>query len=85
MRVELHRGADDVGDLVEATVVHVPKGMEHAALDGLQSVVDMRNRAVENDVAGVVEEPVAIADGERSLLVLDLLAFLPLRRGSLLG
>ena len=61
MRVELHRGADDVGDLVEAAVVHVPERVEDAALDGLQAVVDVRDRAVEDDVAGVVEEPVAVA------------------------
>ena len=61
VRVELHRGADDVGDLVEAAVVHVPERVEHAALDGLQAVVDVRHGAVEDDVARVVEEPVAVA------------------------
>jgi hypothetical protein len=60
VRVELHRGADDVGDLVEAAVVHVPEGVEDAALDGLQAVVDVRDGAVEDDVARVVEKPVAV-------------------------
>ena len=74
VRVKLHRRADDIGDLVEAAVVHVPEGVEDAALHRLQAVVDVRHGAVEDDVAGVVEEPVAVADGERRLLVLDLLA-----------
>jgi len=43
-------------------------------LDGLQAVVDMRDGAVEDDVGGVVEEPVAVSLRERGLLVLDFLA-----------
>ena len=83
VRVQLHRGADDVGDLVKAAVVHVPERVEDAALDGFQAVVDVRDGTVEDDVAGVVEKPVAVALRERRLLVLDLLAFLALRRRSL--
>ena len=74
VRVELHRRADDVGDLVEAAVVHVPERVQDAALHRLQAVVDVRHRAVEDDVAGVVEEPVAVGDGERRLFVLNLSA-----------
>jgi hypothetical protein len=70
---------------VEAAVVHVPEGVEDAALDGLQAVVDVRDGAVEDDVGGVVEEPVAVGLGERGLLVLDLLAFGAFRRRSLRG
>jgi len=39
------------------------------------------NRAVEDDVAGIFEKPVAVALGKRGLLVLDLLAFLALELG----
>jgi hypothetical protein len=38
-----------------------------AALDGLQPVVDVRDGAVEDDVAGVVEEPVPVAALKRRL------------------
>jgi hypothetical protein len=49
--------ADDVGDLVEAAVVHFLQRVEDAALDGLEAVVDVRDGALEDDVAGVVEKP----------------------------
>jgi hypothetical protein len=49
--------------------------VEDAALDGLQAVVEMRDGAVEDDVAGVIKEPVAVRLGEGGLLVVDLLAF----------
>ena len=78
--VQLHRGADDVGDLVEAAVVHLPERVEHAALDGLQAVVHVRHGAVEDHVAGVVEEPVPVMLGQGRLVVLDLLALLALGR-----
>ena len=55
--VVAHGGADDVGDFVEASVVHFVEGVEDAALDGFEAVVDVGNGAVEDDVAGVVEEP----------------------------
>jgi hypothetical protein len=50
VRVELHRGTDDIGDLVEPAVSHVPEGVEDAALDGLQAVVNVRDGTVEDDV-----------------------------------
>ena len=63
--VEAHAGAHDVGDLVETAIVHLPKRVEDAALDGLEAVVDVGDGAVEDDVAGVFEEPAAVALGER--------------------
>ena len=54
--MELHRLADDVGDLVVLAVIDLEEGMENAALNGLQSVVDFRNSPVFYDVGGVFEE-----------------------------
>jgi len=67
VRMVAHGGADDVGGLVEAAVVHFPKRVKDAALDGLEAIVDVRDGAVEDDVAGVVEEPVAVVLDERSV------------------
>ena len=54
--MELHRLADDVGDLVILAVIDLEEGVENAALNGLQSVVDFRNSPVFYDVGGVFEE-----------------------------
>ena len=72
VRMQLHRRADDICDLVKAPVVHVPQRVQHPPLHRLQTVINVRHRAVEDDVARVFEEPVAIANGERCLIVLHL-------------
>ena len=46
MGMELHRLADHVGDLVILAVIDLEEGVENAALNGLQSVVDFRNSPV---------------------------------------
>ncbi len=69
--VQLHRRADDICDFVEAPVVHVPQRVEHAALHRFQAVVHVRDRAIEDDVAGVFEEPVAIMRRDGRFLLLD--------------
>ena len=56
VRMQLHRVADHVGDLVEAPVVHPEERMEDAPLDRLQPVPQLRNRAIENEVARVLDE-----------------------------
>jgi hypothetical protein len=56
MGMELHRVADHVGDLMEATVVHLEERVEDAALDGLETVVEIGDRAVEDEVARVLDE-----------------------------
>jgi hypothetical protein len=81
MRMQLHRRADDILDLVKAPVIHVPQRVQHAALHRLQPVINVRHRAVEDDVARVVEEPIPVALRQRSLLVLHLPTRLPLRTG----
>jgi hypothetical protein len=72
VRMQLHRRADHIRDLVETPVVHVPQACAARAAARLQAVVDVRHRAVEDDVAGVVEEPVPVADRKRRLVVLNL-------------
>ena len=58
MGVVLHRLADDVRHLRVAAVVHPVHRVEHAALDGLQAVHDVRNRPLEDHIGGVIQEPV---------------------------
>jgi hypothetical protein len=57
--------------------------MEDPALDRFEAVVDVRDGAVEDDVAGVVEEPAPVGGRERRGVVLDLLALLAYWRRSL--
>jgi hypothetical protein len=58
--VVFHGVADDVGDLVVAAVLELVHGVEDAALDGLEAVVDVGDGALEDDVGGVVQKPVAV-------------------------
>ena len=58
--MEPHGLADDVGHLVVLAVVDLEEGMQDAALNGLQAVVDLRNRPVLDDVGGVFEEVVVV-------------------------
>jgi len=65
VRMKAHRGSDDVGHLMEPAVVHLPQGVEHAPLHRLEAIVDVWHGAVKDDVAGVVEEPVAVVLRQR--------------------
>ena len=67
VRMEAHGRPDDVGHLVKPAVVHFPQRVEDPALHRLQTVVDMRDGAVEDDVARVFEKPVPIALRQRRL------------------
>ena len=52
--VVLHRITHDIGHLREASVVRLFHSMEDSPLHRLQSVVDIRHRAVEDDITGIV-------------------------------
>ena len=69
VRVVVHRVSDDPGDLVVAAVVDFIHGVEDAALDRLEAVVEVGHRAFEDDVAGVIEEIIGIHRAERGMLV----------------
>ena len=58
VRVELHGMAHDIGHLVETPVVEQLHGVEDTPLYRLQTVGKVRNGPLENDVRGIVEEPV---------------------------
>ena len=58
--VELHGVAHDVGHLVVASVVHALHRVQDAALHRLQAVLDVGHGTLQNDIRGVVEEPVLI-------------------------
>ena len=55
--VILHRVANDVGHLVEASVVLLLQRVEDAALHGLEPVVDVRDGALEDDIARIIQKP----------------------------
>ena len=71
VRMVAHGGADDVGHLVVPAVVHFPQRVEDAALHRLEAVVDVGHGPVEDDVAGVVEEPGPVVARQRRLAVLE--------------
>ncbi len=52
----LHGFARDVGDFHEAAVINAMEGPENAALDRLQTVRQVRDGAVADDVGGVIEK-----------------------------
>ena len=58
VRVELHRLSDDVGHLGQTPVIYPVHGMQDAALHGFETVDDVRHGPVEDDIRGIVEEPV---------------------------
>ena len=60
MGMVFHGVADDVGDFVEASVVHPLHGVQDTSLDGFESIVDVRNGAFQNDIGGIVHEVVGI-------------------------
>ena len=60
VRVVGHGSTDDGGHLLVAAVVVFEKGVQNAALYRLKSVFVVRNGAVQNHVAGVVQEPPVI-------------------------
>ena len=57
MGVELHGVSDNISHLVVASVVHSFHGVEDASLYGFESVIEMRNSTLKDDVAGIFEEP----------------------------
>ena len=56
VRVILHRMADHVGDLDEPAVVLLAQGPEDAPVHGLQTIREMRDGAVADDVGRVFEK-----------------------------
>ena len=65
--VKLHGLAYDAGHLVVAAVFHALHDMEYASLDRLQSVFDMGNGALQDNVGGIVEKPVLVHAGKLQL------------------
>ena len=58
MRVVVHGVADDAGDLGEAAIVLLPHGVEDAALNGLEAVLDGGEGTVADGIGGELEEVV---------------------------
>ena len=60
MGVKLHRLADDVGHLVEFTVIHVMQRLEYPPLHWLQSIDDVGNGPFQDHIGGIVNEVVLV-------------------------
>ncbi len=60
MRVVLHGGADNVGDLVEAAVVDGLHGMQYAALHRLEAVLDVGHRTLQYHIRRVLKKPALV-------------------------
>ena len=60
MRVVSHRSTDNRRHLLVASVVVFEHGMQNTALDRLQAIFKIRDRTVQNHIAGVIEEPAVI-------------------------
>ena len=56
VRMILHRMADHIGHLDKTTVVLLMQRPENTALHGFQTIGQIRNRAVADDIAGVIEK-----------------------------
>ena len=68
MRVVFHRVAHDVRHLVVPAVFELVHAVQDAAVYGLQAVIDVGDGALKDDVAGVIEKPVAIEGVHRLVL-----------------
>ena len=60
MRVVSHRSTDNRCHLLVTTIVILEHGMQNTALDRLQPIFIIRDRTVQNHIAGVIEEPAII-------------------------
>ena len=69
MRVILHGMAHDVGHFIIASVVQTIHGVQDAALHRLQSIVEMRDGTLKDDVRGIVKKPVLVHAAQLVLLV----------------
>ena len=56
VRMILHCVTDDIGDFDEAPVILLMQRPENAPLHRLQTVGEIRNRAVADDVAGIIQK-----------------------------
>ena len=60
MRVKLHGVTHDVGHLVVASVVHTLHRVKDTALHRFQAVLDMRHGTLQNNIRGIIQEPILI-------------------------
>ena len=60
MRVKLHGMAHDIGHFVVPSIVHALHRVQYTALNRLQTVGDIRHGAFQDNIRGVVEEPVLV-------------------------
>ena len=60
VRMEFHRIPDDIGYFIVAPVIQPVHGMQDAALNGLEPVIDFRHGPFQNNVGGVIQKVVGI-------------------------
>ena len=58
--MELHRMAHDVGHLDVTAVIKPFHRVQHTALDGFQSILEMRDGTLQNNIRRIIQEPVLV-------------------------
>ena len=60
MRVVLHSLTHDICHLVVATILHTLHSVQDTALNGLKTILQMGHGTLEDNIRGVVQEPVLV-------------------------
>lgn len=64
VRVKLHGVSHDVRHLVVSSIVHSFHGVEDTSLHRFETVLDVRNGTLQDDIRSIVEEPVLVHAAE---------------------
>ena len=64
MRVKLHGVSHDVRHLVVSSIVHSFHGVEDTSLHRFETILDVRNGTLQDDIRSIVEEPVLVHAAE---------------------
>ena len=69
MGVVLHGLSNDIGDLIESTIIHLLHGMKDSSLYRLQPIFNRRNCTLQDHIGCIVKEPVLVhpSDGHRTM------------------
>ena len=65
----LHCLANDICNLIEASVINILHCVHNTPLNRLKTVSDMRNCTLQNNVRGIIQEPVLIHTGKLVLVL----------------
>ena len=83
MRMVLHALADDIGHLVEPAIVHFLHGVQDTALDGLQPILHGGHRSFQDDIAGIVQEPVLVLSCDTGFVLVKIVGYFNFGHGQI--